>query len=365
MPRMAIPIVICIFSEWIEILKDIENAEAKWTYEHPSTSLLPTGSNTGGGTNQGPAQGHARSRRRQRPGDREAQATPNPCPGTYDPAHWSSTLRRKVTEFIVKRNHALAFAMFGTERWIETADRNEMSTNTQCRTDNYGIWGVDKSCFQCKLRLPMIAFTAGGLCENCRLENACEDEMDHLKQEKKNAVQALGFHVLPAWPDETQTAQVGASTLPASNPTAQGSNQPVQVESESDDDYPGIDIRGIVQSNFPKPEAFWKIDDEGNRVNLVDCPRGLTEVLSHPNGPLADFFTQALQMDMLEAKYGPIGHIGSKQEKHPSGQYLQLGQSSRQMAGHYMYRRCISIEDFIQTPDGLTPSNVRHNRGGL
>lgn len=350
MPQMAIPILIRIFSEFLDIKRDIEEAEANWADEHPAPSPAANGSNAGGnaagnaagnpGDNPGGNPGRNGRRRRT---NREAGATPNPCPGIYDTHHWPSTLRRTVTEFTVKRDHALAFAMFGTERWIETADRNEMSTNAQCRTDNYGIWGADKMCVQCKKCLPMIAFTGGGLCENCRLKNACEDENDHLKQVKQTATRALGFDIPPT-PWELQTAQGGTHT--------------VEEPSETD-------IRDITRSNFPKPEAFCKTDEEGNRANLVNSPSDLAQVLSDPEGPLVEFFTQALYLDMSEAKHGPIGRIGFKQKKHPSGQYLQLGQSARQMAGHYMYRRCLSIEEFIKTPNGLTPKNVQRIRGGF
>lgn len=338
MPQMAIPILIRIFSEFLDIKRHIEEAEAKWADEHPAPSPAANGSNPGGN-----AGGNARRNGRRRRTNREAGATPNPCPGIYDPHHWPLALRCNVTEFTVKRDHALAFAMFGTERWIETADQNEMSTNTQCRTDNYGIWGADKMCVQCEKRLPMIAFTGGSLCENCRLKNACDDENDHLKQVKKTATRALGFDI-PPMPWELQTAQGGIQSV---------------------EEPPETDIRDITRSNFPKPEVFCKTDEEGNHVSLVNSPSDLAQVLSEPEGPLMDFFTQALHLDMSEAKYGPIGRIGFKQKKHPSGEYLQLGYSARQMAGHYMYRRCLSIEEFIKTPNGLTPKDVQRIRGGF
>lgn len=347
MPNMAIPILIRIFSDYMDIQKSIEQAEAKWAAQQPASIPSPPAGNAGGN-----ARGN-----RQRQTNREALATPNPCPEIYDPHHWPSGLRRKVTKFMVKRNHALAFAMFGTERWIETADRNEMSTNTQCRTDNYAIWAVDKKCFQCEIRLPMIAFTGGGLCENCRLKNACEDEDDHLKQMKKNATRAFGFHTPPSTPEEPLNGQMGTQSV-------QVSNQGSQAAPESEENQPQAGIRDITHSNFPKPEAFWR-EDGGNRVSVVNCPRDLAQILSDPDGPLATFFLEALRMDMLEAKHGPIGHIGFKQKKHGSGESLELNKSSRQMAGHYMYRRSLSIEEFMKTPNGLTATDVQRFRGGF
>lgn len=355
MPNMAVPILIRIFSDNVDVKKDIERAEAKWATEHPAPSSAPTGGN---------AQGNARGNRRQRTKP-EARATPNPCPGIYNPHYWPSALRRKVTEFMVKRNHALAFAMFGAERWIETADRNEMSTDTQCRTDNYGIWGVDKKCYQCEIHLPMIAFTGGGLCENCRLKNACEDEDDHLKESKKKATQALGFNTLPTAFDEPQNAQMGTQNGQMATLSVQASNQDIPAEVEDDDEQSYIFLHDITRSNFPKPEAFWKMDDEGKRVSLVNCPSDLARILSDPESSLVEFFLEALALDMSEAKYGPIGRIGFKQKKHPSGDHLRLGMSSRQMAGHYMYRQCLSVEDFVKRPYGLTANDVRRLRGGF
>lgn len=355
-PNMAVPILIRIFSEWMDVKRDIEEAEAKWADEHPAPPPAATGGNAGanvGGNAQGTAQA------RTQPSDPQALSTPNPCPDLYDPHHWSHSLRLKVTRFIVKRNHALAFAMFGTKRWIETADRSEMSTNTQCRTDNYNIWAADKKCVHCKHALPNIAFTAGGVCENCRLNDECDDEKDHLKQLKKAATRALGFDNRTTWPEEDQNEQAG--TQPA-----QVGNQVVQVTSESDDDEQTEDgIHDITRSNFPQPEAFWQIDDEGSRVSPVNCPRDLTNILSDGNGPLADFFREAIKLDESEAKYGPIGHIGFKQKKHPSGEYLAPSQSVWQMAGHYMYRQCLSVEDFVKTPNGHTPTDTQRLRGGF
>lgn len=328
MPKMAIPILITIFSEYMDLQVEIEEAEAEWIDEHPAPPPVPVGGNNA-------ANGQANRPRRRR--NREAEATPNPCPGLYDPHHWQPALRRKVANFMVKRDHALAFAMFGKERWIETSDRSEMSTNTQCRTDNYGLWGADKLCVQCKTHMPLIAFTGGGHCENCRLKNACEDETDHFKQLKKKATEALGFGVQPA--------QVG--------------NQ----APHADDEQRLIGVTDISQSNFPTSEAFWETDDDGNRAGPITRPGDLAFLMSNPEGPLPGFFFRALQMDNEQARYGPIGHIGFRQKKHPSGEYLQPDQSVWQMVGHYLYRQCLSVEDFTKTPEGMTPKDVLRFRG--
>lgn len=366
MPFMAIPILISVFSEWMDIKRDIEKAETKWAEESPPPPPAAAGGNAGtnvGGNAQGIGTAQNTAQATTQPEDPQALATPNPAPGLYDPHHWSQNLRLKVTRFMVKRNHALAFAMFGTRRWIETRDQSEMSTDTQCRTDNYNIWGADKNCHDCKYVLPNIAYTAGGVCENCRLMRACNCESDHLKRFKKDATQALGFEIQPSRPEEQQNGLMGTQAPLAGNQPAQLGNPTIQATPATDDEDDSI--CDITRSNFPQPEAFWQIDDEGNRVSLVNLPRDLILILSNAEGPLADFFRETLTMDIMEASHALTGHIGFRQKKHPSADHLGLNQSARQMAGHYMYRQCLSVEDFIKTPNGHTPTDTQLPPGGF
>lgn len=325
MPHFAIPILISIFDESIGIDAEVEAAEARWKVFREELKAFY------------PSQQDQQDQQDQE--DQEDQEDQRVQPGGFirnggspdsDPrvvSRWNKELTQKVAEFDIKFNHVLAFAMFGKARYIETWDRHEMSTDTQCRTDNYGLWAFFQQCIGCNHKLPHICFTAGAKCENCRLEDACYAEFDHLKKRKLQATRSLGFG------ERFDRA-----------------------------------VRDITESNFPQPDDFFMIDSNGNRVSRINSERDFAlEVLATTTSSLTAFYKYVISLDVIEhqvARY-PIGRVGPVQKKHPDADYSPLDQSTQDMTRRYMYRRSQPVEEFMKMPHGLTPEGAKRITGGF
>ncbi|KUI70101.1 hypothetical protein VM1G_06053 [Cytospora mali] len=109
------------------------------------------------------------------------------------PASLPKELRKDEAWERIRCYFMLAYAAFGDENpHLQTAADSCMSSNAPLRPETFGKWGEDETCSSCKIRMPCMFFPNACICDKDRLRAACAGERDHLKQQKKFAIEKLG-----------------------------------------------------------------------------------------------------------------------------------------------------------------------------
>ncbi|KAF3764239.1 hypothetical protein M406DRAFT_330587 [Cryphonectria parasitica EP155] len=217
---------------------------------------------------------------------------------------WSQELLTRVTHNEIIISFTLAKAMYGEDLWLETFDRGYRSTSFQCSINNYGIWAEVHECAQCKKPTQRMFFSAGFICEACRLGLWVDLETDHMKYHKRKAVDALGF---------TWTEAHGYS--------------------------------GVAESNLPKEKDFVAIDAEGRTAPLIHTKLDFVKrVVDLPKGPMHEFCDVVDKMSHTETKLGPIGHVGYVQADHPDSGYQSVASTVRDSLRYMHYRESLTCE---------------------
>lgn len=236
----------------------------------------------------------------------------------FDESQWPEKLLEKLTLSLIEINIMVCKAMFGDAMWVETWDRGTRSNNFQCRLDNYKLWTQVQRCTECNVHLPRIFFTASHVCEDCRTQNFIDDETDHMKRDKMVATTKLGFG---------RIYDAGFKTLST--------------------------------SNFPRPDAFRKVGEDGEDVAVIKKTRHfMTRVLCTPSSPFRPFIDAAVAMDYRE-RVRPIGRCTHLQVNHPESGNEDLYATIMQQLKMLCYRRAQTKEEFLLCGEaGFTPEQA-------
>lgn len=225
----------------------------------------------------------------------------------YTRSKWPDHLRMAVKRKDMVVKFLLASAMFGEHMFAETFDMSARSSNFQCRLDNFEFWSDLHRCTQCDKQTWRFMFTAFEICESCRLEDWTYEESDHMKRAKLLATKALGFGDV------------------------------------RDEEY-----RELSQSNFPKADAFFETDADGNVTPRIHGRFDIiSKVLNAADSPLVEFFSRADAMVTWELNYYHMGHIGLEQKDHPDSGYQSTSATVMDSMAVKLYRKSRTCQEFL------------------
>lgn len=253
---------------------------------------------------------------------------PPRCLPVYEKSLWPESLRVDIARAKVETSFMMAKAMFGNEMWVETFDRGSQANNYRCRVDNWTCWAPKIRCAGCSQSLEQLCFAASYPdCEYCRLQNWVDLEYDHLKQLKKVATNLLGFR------RDTRVNEEWVSSFLT-----------------------------LAESNFPKPNKFLMQDLSGKISCIIYIPQDFYDLVMNDfdSSTMRGFLDAVRDIDEIEARQGPIGHLSTIQLENPySGRPPLYGVTWMESLKYAGYRRAPTKEEYQSCGEtGYTPSDV-------